>query len=773
MRAVWMFASVFGLVMAAQVLSGCVANQAAGPGPVVTADGSEAASRRVSLPNYTIFHDQGDHLRALVEHANFDDAARLAEEQAAWFAEERRRARFAPLLEQVIAHHRDPWLPALESAAGGLADVAWPAPAERWAAMRAALDAARAALEQKRQFGVLMAGPLAVPEAVQLAARVEAHEAVLRDAAPGAFAAHDHFTGPAFFETYPLAVPPDRLLTEAVLTPLLAQATTVQLGQLAAAYGRHDDTLARRAGTAFIPKFLAENGIGQPDLTAMLRAYTAARAAGLAPDSIPGFRLAFVQATSRTLLQQGQIEFPAAVDVDLPFAASELDLDAALAEGGEAEPDVVIAFDVALARASRRVVESKSQPSQLVTALRTVPNPVYRTVQMEIQKLQMDLQAARSREMMANMQAQTCYGFACIAQAIGGIAAAAAVGRADEALRAKMEVLATTPLTVDEPVFGPYNFSRTQINAAKTMTVHYYVIDRRKREYFKSTFDVSERRTFEVVYNVHETDPRREDHIVSAEREQDVLDWEAAPVPVRLSDLIAQFAAQSGSRVAYAGPEALRQVVLADRNRALARAETVRQETSAVADPRFDSVVVVYGKGRSSIGSGFFVAPDLVLTNWHVVEEIPFVEMVMHDRQETFGRVVAKDVRLDLALVRVQSRGRPVRLYEGSPLELGRSLDAIGHPRGLRFTITRGVVSAIRRHPSINLRGGGGAPVLYIQTDTPISPGNSGGPLFQGDRVVGVNTWGRTDGQGLNFAVHYTELRDFLAENAGAAWRGN
>ena len=50
--------------------------------------------------------------------------------------------------------------------------------------------------------------------------------------------------------------------------------------------------------------------------------------------------------------------------------------------------------------------------------------------------------------------------------------------------------------------------------------------------------------------------------------------------------------------------------------------------------------------------------PDVVLTNWHVVKETKFVEMKTYDGQETFGKVIAKDVRIDLALIKVQSRGQ-------------------------------------------------------------------------------------------------------------------
>ncbi len=141
--------------------------------------------------------------------------------------------------------------------------------------------------------------------------------------------------------------------------------------------------------------------------------------------------------------------------------------------------------------------------------------------------------------------------------------------------------------------------------------------------------------------------------------------------------------------------------------------------------------------------------------------------MKTYDGQETFGKVVAKDVRLDLALIKVQTRGKPVKFYTDRTTDLGLTVEAIGHPKRFEFSITRGVISAIREYRSINLPVGGADDVLFIQIDTPINPGNSGGPLFLGDKVVGVNTWGVTAdvSEGLNFSVHYSEVIKFIKAN--------
>jgi S1-C subfamily serine protease len=146
------------------------------------------------------------------------------------------------------------------------------------------------------------------------------------------------------------------------------------------------------------------------------------------------------------------------------------------------------------------------------------------------------------------------------------------------------------------------------------------------------------------------------------------------------------------------------------------------------------------------------------------VEGVKFIEMKLHNGMETFGKVVKSDVRLDLALIKVQDRGVPVEFYDKNNLDLGSTVEAIGHPKGLTFTITRGVVSAVRKKKSVFAVGG--KEVLFVQTDAAINPGNSGGPLFLGQKVIGVNNNKLVGGsEGLGFAVHHSEVAQFMKES--------
>lgn len=150
--------------------------------------------------------------------------------------------------------------------------------------------------------------------------------------------------------------------------------------------------------------------------------------------------------------------------------------------------------------------------------------------------------------------------------------------------------------------------------------------------------------------------------------------------------------------------------------------------------------------GRESAGTAFLaVREGLALTAWHVVEGAQSVTARFASGEEfEVSGVVDHDARRDLALIRVKVYGRPQLKVVGNEPPVGSKLFAIGAPKGLDFSMSDGILSQARVVDGVRL----------IQFTCPISPGNSGGPLFNatGD-VVGVVSRQRTDGQNLNFAM--------------------
>ncbi len=477
----------------------------------------------------------------------------------------------------------------------------------------------------------------------------------------------------------------------------------------------------------------------QPDLRAMVES---AKAAGEnAPDVA---KMTLVNATSRYLKRiDGDIDFPFQVGVDLPIDAQPRDLGTALKGPTEKTGRFVVVFDVALAKVSRKVRDMKDQVSRKVVSVNKIQNPAYvRAVS------QFDKASARLEKRPDHPKLQK---------------------QMDDA-QAK---LATTPQFLEQPVYGPYAYRLADIEGTKTLTVNYHLVDRTTGRYMKSVLDVVERERFTIVYDLDPSDPGQAGLSSDVAREEQVRFWERAPVMVSLAELLDHAVAQGGPNQPAADLTALLDEVAKDRSRAVARAEAERYDERPLNDPRFDSVVAIFTP--SGMGSGFYVRSNIVMTNWHVVQNRPIVELRLYDKRETFGQVIAKDVLLDLALVKVQTRGRVVEFYQGKDLLPGDPVDAIGHPHRRLFTITRGVVSSIRRMTGSSNETQSEHKALYIQTDADINPGNSGGPLFRGNKVVGINSMselGRSStnnnvavpAPGLNFAVHYAEAKRFLDE---------
>ncbi len=221
---------------------------------------------------------------------------------------------------------------------------------------------------------------------------------------------------------------------------------------------------------------------------------------------------------------------------------------------------------------------------------------------------------------------------------------------------------------------------------------------------------------------------------------------------------------------------------------------------SDVVEQVLPSVVSVYvmdwdtGEEISS-GSGFFVAPDTIVTNYHVVEDIADedyfyeedeVEQVLvetNDGKLRMAEVIfTGNAKEDLALLLITGfvidpkTGKQVESPEEyPPLELsfdvkvGDQVIAVGNPLGqFATTVSQGIVSAIRE-PDEYEEGEEDddddvVDVKVLETDATINPGNSGGPLINmAGQVVGLNTWGWEDADSLNLAIASIALDDFLA----------
>jgi S1-C subfamily serine protease len=172
---------------------------------------------------------------------------------------------------------------------------------------------------------------------------------------------------------------------------------------------------------------------------------------------------------------------------------------------------------------------------------------------------------------------------------------------------------------------------------------------------------------------------------------------------------------------------------------------------------------------QSSLGSGVIVGRNgLVVTNNHVIEGADDIKVALADGREFPCKIILKDDRLDLAVLKIQSDGPfdIVPIGDSDAVEVGDLVLAMGNPFGVGQTVTSGIVSALARNQISNGDFG-----FFIQTDAAINPGNSGGGLINmKGELIGINTaiFSRGGGSnGVGFAIPANLVKVFVASAEG------
>lgn len=169
-----------------------------------------------------------------------------------------------------------------------------------------------------------------------------------------------------------------------------------------------------------------------------------------------------------------------------------------------------------------------------------------------------------------------------------------------------------------------------------------------------------------------------------------------------------------------------------------------------------------------ALGSAFFIHPSgYLLSNNHVIENAVSIRARTDDEDDYDVEVVARDAVLDIALLRVvdpQMEFDFIPVGDSSQVGVGDSVIAIGNPLGLGHSVSQGIISQTGRE-LIKLDAGDGRQIEFLQTDTAINPGSSGGPLITlSGAAVGMNTAIARSAQGIAFAVPTSQILDFIEQ---------
>jgi S1-C subfamily serine protease len=192
--------------------------------------------------------------------------------------------------------------------------------------------------------------------------------------------------------------------------------------------------------------------------------------------------------------------------------------------------------------------------------------------------------------------------------------------------------------------------------------------------------------------------------------------------------------------------------------------QTTSSSAARIAKANLQSVVTLVAlddhEQPLSLGSGFFTsATGLVATNAHVIEGATKIIVRWLGKSGTATRIVKFDPRFDVAIVQTSFSGTPIaKLGDSDLVTVGEEVVALGSPYGLEGTVSTGIISGIRPIGAVK----------YLQITAPISPGSSGGPIFNGNAVViGIATAAISSGQNLNFALPANILKQIPDSNVG------
>lgn len=199
-----------------------------------------------------------------------------------------------------------------------------------------------------------------------------------------------------------------------------------------------------------------------------------------------------------------------------------------------------------------------------------------------------------------------------------------------------------------------------------------------------------------------------------------------------------------------------------------------KSDMSDIAESKTDAVVLISKNDatdstNNGIGAGFFIGPNMIVTNAHVVDNASSVTVQSYKNSVSFAAtVIAKNHTTDIALLKLDNWEEYVKTNRYTALDFASSKDlrpgdevwSIGHPWGLYWTVSHGVVSSPNRRID-------GSMMYYIQTDASIHQGNSGGPLINssGD-VVGIvsKVFSLTRSDGFGLAIPSDIVIDSIAQ---------
>tara|TARA_B100001971_G_C18248404_1_gene576171 strand:+ start:127 stop:933 length:807 start_codon:yes stop_codon:yes gene_type:complete len=187
------------------------------------------------------------------------------------------------------------------------------------------------------------------------------------------------------------------------------------------------------------------------------------------------------------------------------------------------------------------------------------------------------------------------------------------------------------------------------------------------------------------------------------------------------------------------------------------------EDFSGIIENAIESVVTIKTSAGYQ-GTGFIISSEgYLVTNAHVLADedgrlASLIQAITYEQKTEDAAFIGYNGELDLALLQISGDYDYLEFGDSNDVQIGEKVIAIGNPLGLQFSVTEGIISAVHRTGPSGTND-------YIQTDTALNPGNSGGPLInkQG-KVIGINNFKIGSGENLGFALESNPMVNSINE---------
>ncbi|MCR4593437.1 MAG: trypsin-like peptidase domain-containing protein [Clostridiales bacterium] len=173
------------------------------------------------------------------------------------------------------------------------------------------------------------------------------------------------------------------------------------------------------------------------------------------------------------------------------------------------------------------------------------------------------------------------------------------------------------------------------------------------------------------------------------------------------------------------------------------------------AEEAYESIFVI--ESGNSLGSGFAIGENCIITNAHVIENKNDITIVRYSGESFSASVYSMDTEMDIAILYSSASEKLKPLIPCNSCNVGDDVYAIGAPNSMAYTLTKGIISSKDRVVKSQ---------ALIQTDAAINKGNSGGPLLNDEgKVIGVNTYKISDSEGIGLAIPIETIISYMKDH--------